>query len=202
MTADELTAILDKHGKWLRGKEGGERANLNRAYLNRAYLNRANLSDAYLSRANLGGAYLNRAYLSDAYLSGANLSGADLSGANLSDTCLDPGLLSLSREFCRACPPVGKHGGRVVYRTEFSRHVGNTKYAPGHTYTAPVLSWDAATACHPGIYAASLEWMQREYTDVRLVRCYVRDGEWTITAKGAIRCHKVRVLEYVPEATK
>ena len=44
-------AILEKHRKWLRGEDGGERANLYGADLSEA-----NLSGANLSRANLSGA--------------------------------------------------------------------------------------------------------------------------------------------------
>ena len=58
MDAAKLKDILDKHLKWMRDEDGGERANL---------------SGADLSWANLYGANL----------SGANLFGADLSGANL-----------------------------------------------------------------------------------------------------------------------
>ena len=61
-------AILEKHRKWLRGEDGGERANL---------------YGADLSGANLSGAYLYGAYLYGAYLYGADLSEANLSGAYL-----------------------------------------------------------------------------------------------------------------------
>lgn len=139
-----------------------------------------------------------RANLSGAYLSGANLSGADLTRANLSDTCLDPEMLSIQRKFCRECPPLATRG-RVVFRTAKSQHVGSTEYEPGHTYTAPILSFDCAAHCHPGIYAASLEWMQENYPGEKLVVCYVRDGDWIISGKGAIRCKKLRVLRYHEE---
>ena len=79
MDAKKLKDILDKHLKWLRGEDGGERANLSRANLLGA-----NLFGADLSRANLFGADLSRANLSGANLSGANLFGANLSRANLS----------------------------------------------------------------------------------------------------------------------
>ncbi|WP_288080674.1 pentapeptide repeat-containing protein [Pseudomonas sp.] len=69
-TPEELAEIIEKHGKWLRSEEGGERANL---------------SGANLSGANLSNADLSHASLSGANLSHANLSGADLSGANLSE---------------------------------------------------------------------------------------------------------------------
>ena len=85
----DLKEILEKHKKWLRGDDGGERANLSWANLSWANLSwanlsRADLSGANLSWANLSWADLSGADLSGAYLSGANLSGANLSGANLS----------------------------------------------------------------------------------------------------------------------
>ena len=46
MTQEELNIILEKHNKWLRGEDGGERANLTGANLTHA-----NLTDANLTRA-------------------------------------------------------------------------------------------------------------------------------------------------------
>ena len=83
MDEQELKNILDKHFKWLRGENGGKRANLSRADLSGANLSRANLSGANLSRANLSGANLFGANLSGANLFGANLFRANLFGANL-----------------------------------------------------------------------------------------------------------------------
>ena len=93
MDAAKLKDILDKHLKWMRDEDGGERANLSGAYLSGAdlsgaNLSGANLSGAYLSGADLSGANLSEANLSGAYLSGANLSGANLSEANLSGAYL------------------------------------------------------------------------------------------------------------------
>ena len=177
------------------------RANLSGANLSGANLRRANLSGANLSRANLSDADLigtNLSYtnLSGANLSRADLSGANLSGANLSYTCLSSKLTELAREFAKKCPPL-RTGGRIVYRTRSSQFFGNTEYKPGNTYVAPVLSWSVETGCHPGIYAASLEWTRENFPYQDLVRCYVRDGDWTITDKGAIRCSRIRVLGYV-----
>ena len=173
-------------------------ADLRGADLRRADLSGADLSDADLSGADLSDADLRGADLSGADIRRANLRGADLSGANLSDTCLSPRLTLLARLFAKECPTL-RTGGRVVYRTAVSQFVGSTNYQPGRTYTAPVLSWSVETECHPGIYAASLQWMRQEFPYNTLVRCYVRDGEWTITAKGAIRCSRIRVLGYVEE---
>jgi hypothetical protein len=71
MKTDELTAILEKHAKWLRYEDGGERADLRYA----------NLSNANLSNADLSNANLRNANLRYADLSNANLSSADLSYA-------------------------------------------------------------------------------------------------------------------------
>lgn len=201
-----IQEILSKHQQWISDEEGGEWANLSGAnlsganlswaILSRAVLSRAVLSGADLSWADLSWADLSEADLSRADLSGTNLSGANLSRADLSGTCLDPSLRRLQRQFVKKCPAL-RTGGRIVYRTVSSRHVGNTVYEPGRTYVAPRLSFDAATACHPGIYAASREWMAENYPGCALVECYVRDGDWAISAKGAIRCERLRVLRYV-----
>ena len=94
MDKQELKAILGKHLKWLRGEDGGERANLFGANLSRANLFWANLSGADLSGADLFGANLSRADLSGANLSRADLSGANLFGANLSRANLSGANLS------------------------------------------------------------------------------------------------------------
>jgi hypothetical protein len=124
---------------------------------------------------------------------------ANLAGAYLTNTCLSPELGKLQRALALACPPVGRHGGRIVYRTYKSQHVCTTTYEPGHTYVAPILSFSVETACHPGIYAGSMKWIDEEYPNMPLVRCYVRDGDWIITAKGAIRCKRLRVLGMVDD---
>ena len=76
----DIELILEKHAKWARGEDGGERADLCGADLRGA-----DLCDADLRDANLCGANLCCANLSDADLRDANLCGADLRGANLSD---------------------------------------------------------------------------------------------------------------------
>ena len=83
LTPDELRDIIEKHSKWLKSKDGGERANLRSANLRSA-----NLSSANLSSANLSYADLRYADLSSANLSYANLSYADLRSADLSDADL------------------------------------------------------------------------------------------------------------------
>jgi len=58
MDATKLAEIINLHGKWRRGEEGGSRANLRGANLGRANLVGANLVGANLVGANLEGAYL------------------------------------------------------------------------------------------------------------------------------------------------
>ena len=114
--------------------------------------------------------------------------------ADLSYTCLDEKLLISSRKFVSES---GTPGYLIVYRTKHSQHIGDTEYLPGNTYDAPVFSFSAETDCHPGIYAASLTWMQKNYPNKPLVKCRVANGDWIITAKGAIRCARLEVLEDV-----
>lgn len=56
MTVDELKIIIEKHRLWLKGDQGGERADLRGADLRRADLQRADLCGADLWGADLRGA--------------------------------------------------------------------------------------------------------------------------------------------------
>jgi hypothetical protein len=120
-------------------------------------------------------------------------------GADLRGTCLAPALNDYARQFAQTCKPVGRHGGRIVYRTATSQHANaGSAYEVGKTYIANALSWDASTACHPGIYAyGTLDELRDDFPGKPAVRCYVRDGDYTITAKNAIRCARIRVLSEV-----
>lgn len=84
----KLKAIIDKHAKWLRGADGGERASLYGANLRGADLRGADLYGADLYGADLRGANLRDANLRSAILYGADLYGADLRDADLYDADL------------------------------------------------------------------------------------------------------------------
>ena len=71
LTKEEIE-VLQRHAKWLKNEEGGERADLHEADLRGADLHEANLRWADLHEANL--------YEAD--LHGADLYGANLYGAN------------------------------------------------------------------------------------------------------------------------
>ena len=87
MKQEELQEILDAHKKWIKGEDGGARADLSEADLSEADLSEADLRRADLRRARLSGADLRGADLRGADLFGANLSGADLRGADLDFSC-------------------------------------------------------------------------------------------------------------------
>ena len=85
----DIKLILEKHAKWARGENGGERADLHGADLRNANLCSADLRNANLCSADLRNANLCSANLCDADLRGADLCDADLCGANLrsADLC-------------------------------------------------------------------------------------------------------------------
>ena len=87
LTKEEIE-VLQRHAKWLKNEEGGERADLHEADLRGADLHEANLRwadlrGADLHEANLHEADLRWANLREANLREADLRGADLYGANL-----------------------------------------------------------------------------------------------------------------------
>ena len=51
----ELRKIVERHGRWIRGEDGGERANLRNVNLTEADLSGANLAGADLTGARLDG---------------------------------------------------------------------------------------------------------------------------------------------------
>ncbi|XUR87678.1 Pentapeptide repeat family protein [Bilophila wadsworthia] len=86
LTKEEIE-VLQRHAKWLKNEEGGERADLHEADLRGADLHEANLRwadlrGADLHEANLRWADLRGADLHEANLREADLRGADLYGAN------------------------------------------------------------------------------------------------------------------------
>lgn len=182
------------------------KANFEDAQLNAADFSDADLSYAKFTNANARYANFTRADMYHADLSTANCCFAILARSKLWHTkmplstshrwatCFEFAIGKFARQFARECPPL-RTGGRIVYRTGFSQTY-SSHYVPGNTYTANDFSWSVETECHPGIYAGSARWIFENLTGP-YIRCYVRDGDWTITAKGCIRCRRLRVLAYV-----
>lgn len=97
ITQEKLKEILASHGKWLRGENGGEKADLSNADLSYINLNHTDLRGVNFYGANLYRANLFGANLSGAKLCGANLCGADLSNSSLRATDFRATDLSNSR---------------------------------------------------------------------------------------------------------
>ena len=118
LTKEEIE-VLQRHAKWLKNEEGGEKANLRDA----------NLWDANLRDANLWDADLRGANLRDANLRGANLRGADLRGANLRDANLrgadlrDADLWGAVGKILSFGPIGSRQGITYVTKTERTIHV-------------------------------------------------------------------------------
>ena len=68
ISQEQLNAIVESHGKWLKNEQDGKRADLRDAYLRDAYLQDADLQGADLQGANLRDANLRDANLRDANL--------------------------------------------------------------------------------------------------------------------------------------
>ena len=99
ISAEELKIILDKHLKWLKNEEGGEKADLSYTNLSYANLRHANLCRADIRYANLCHADLRYANLCNTNLSYTNLRYAelyyaDLRWAKLYNTYLNDAVLS------------------------------------------------------------------------------------------------------------
>ena len=119
-TQEELASILDLHAKWLRGENGGIRADLrdtNLRYANLRYANLryADLRYADLRDANLRDTDMRGASLRYADLRYADLRDTDLRGANLSDTDLsDADLRGANLRYADLSD--AKYGNRKVLR--------------------------------------------------------------------------------------
>src|ERR1700723_713405 len=101
-----LSDILAAHALFVRGKDGGTRAELAGVDLSRADLHKANRAYADLQGANLEDANLREAKLASADLSKSNLRSADLRKADLTERNLGGGDLTGAQaggaEFFRA----------------------------------------------------------------------------------------------------
>ena len=118
LTKEEIE-VLQRHAKWLKNEEGGEKANLQDADLRDANLQDADLQDANLWGANLQGANLWGANLQDANLRGANLQDADLQDADLQDA----NLRGAAGKILYFGPIGSRQGITYVTKTERTIHV-------------------------------------------------------------------------------
>src|SRR3990172_3993029 len=125
----------------------------------------------------------------NADLTGADLTWVDLTGANLKGTCLDPEAPLPETDLSEL---EEKDGWYYGYRTQKSQHCGDTVYEPGKSYEAPYFSVSTKTDCHPGIYLAPLDWLQREYPNEPIVRVRAKH---VLKAGYKYRAKYIEVLE-------
>ena len=187
-----IKEILDLHGKWLRGEEGGVRADFYNADLRYA-----NLSNADLRYADLRYANLSNADLSNADLRYANLSNADLSNADLSNV---DGLLDaidyLSEHFEKT------DEGFIAYKTFGGQYEPPKKWKiePGSEIRESV-NFDRCCDCGCGINVAPIAWVKNHYSG-DIWKVLIR-YEWLAGVcvpyhtDGKIRCERVQLLEIV-----
>ena len=83
----ELDEIIEKHSKWIKDSETGERADLRDADLRDASLQSSDLRHTYLQHADLRDVSLQYADLRDVSLQCANLQGANLDFSSLPLHC-------------------------------------------------------------------------------------------------------------------
>lgn len=195
MEQQKLNEILEKHKKWLRGEEGGEKADLSCADLSGADLSSVNLRSAILSYADLSRANLRSADLRSADLSSANLSSADLRRADLSDAT---GLLNpidyLAEKLERT------EDGYVVYKVFNGCYASPTKWKvePGEVITEEV-NFCRVDEYGCGINAAPLEWVKRKYPEKDIYKLLIK-WEWLAgvvvpyNTDGKIRCARAQII--------
>ena len=108
-TAEELKNVLELHAKWLRGEEGGKKADMSGWDLSYSDLRSANLRSADLYSADLRSADLRSADLRSANLYSADLRSADLRSANLRSADLRSADLRSAKNLSvpLACPDTG-----------------------------------------------------------------------------------------------
>lgn len=204
LTQIELDEVVELHEKWLRGEEGGRRAELCNVDLRSVDLACVNLSFADLSHANLTSAKLRStdlsyANLASANLASANLTSADLNHANLSSaTGLKSNIDFLSEHFDKT------EEGYIVYKT-FGNHFAapeGWKIAKGSILNENV-NFNRTNGCGCGINVAPLDWVRSNYRGT-IWKCLIR-WEWLAgvccpyRSDGKIRCERVELIEPVEE---
>ena len=150
LTKEEIE-VLQRHAKWLKDEEGGEKADLRGADLRDANLWDANLRGADLRDADLRDADLRDADLRGANLWDANLRGADLRGTDLRDA--DGKVLSFG--------PIGSRQGiTYVTKTDQIIHIRcGCFYGTLEEFTAKVEE-EHGDSQHGKSYKAAIEFIK------------------------------------------
>lgn len=120
MDLKQIKEILEAHAKWVRGEEGGERANLMNADLTGVDLTGADLTRAILSGAILRGAILRGAIMRGAILTNVDLTGADLTNTILTNTILSGAGIQMAygKNICSVSGRQGEEGRMITLLAE------------------------------------------------------------------------------------
>jgi hypothetical protein len=222
ITIQDIPEILASHAKWLKGEEGGKRADLTGADLNGADLfwadlTGADLTGANLSRADLFGADLTGVNLAGTNLTGANLTGADLTGANLTGAKLTGANLTGANLYganlygakgispTKVQPllilldqPGEIRAYKMVTAEGKSPMQGNRHYEIGKTVSAENANTDINETCAAGINVATLDWCIRKWQfgwRILVVEFTASDIAAIPTAsEGEFRLHRCKVV--------
>jgi len=177
-TPDELRAILDAHGRWLRNEADGARADL---------------TGADLTRADLTGADLTRADLTRADLTRADLTGANLTGA-MGIVC------ERHTDLLMLLDQPGRIRAYKLVTTDGYSPLSETRlhYSIGATVEVADANTDPAEPCGTGIHVCTLPWALREWRpgySVLLVEFAATDIACIPTATdGKFRLHRCTVV--------
>jgi hypothetical protein len=207
----ELMLMLEKHNKWLRSEEGGERAdlygaNLYGANLYGANLTRADLTGANLTRADLTGANLYGANLTRADLTGANLTRADLTRANLTRADLTGANLYGAKKLIKR---MGVEPGNYYWKrfdkglnnNGYQFYVGLNELRPGEVFAAD----DRVMCSFPGFHFASRSWCAVEYwprpleAKIRIPEDAQINEPWATDGKAS--ADKIEIVQVFDAAT-
>ena len=207
-TMDNLAKVLERHAKWLRNEEGGERAYLRDANLRGADLQGAYLQGAYLRDANLRGADLQGADLQGADLRGADLRGANLRGADLQGADLQGAYLRGAENFDKSrwlpdlslltnqTPNTKLYAFKFLH-SDFTSPYQNFQYEIGQNYEADEVNTDEFHDCGAGLNVATLAWCKRNMNKGQIiikVSFFVRDiVVIPFSTDGKFRVRKMKI---------
>ena len=166
MTKTEIDNILKKHAAWLRGEDGGERANLTGANLTGANLTDASLTDADLTDASLTRADLTRANLPHFQIcpeQGAFTAFKKLRGGNIARLLIPEDAQRTSSLVGRKC-----RASKVIVLSLSDGEVGygmhdSTVYRVGATVEPDSYDPDIRVECTHGIHFFVTEREAQEY---------------------------------------
>ena len=189
----DIKLILEKHAKWIRGEDGGERADLRDANLRGANLHNANLRDANLRGANLHNANLHNANLRGANLRNANLCDADLHNANLRNANLCDADLHNANLYGADLYGADLHNANLYGADLYGADLHNANlYGAKNT---DKIAWNAHTAFYPLQCPETGSFIGYKKAADKIVMLEIcADAKRSSATSRKCRCSKAKVL--------